>query len=99
MHHHGRNILVLLPLTGAGLITSPSWANGSESDAHHVYVKALKARVGFCSVSLSLTMRMESGVVPSAWVLEQDGIWKTATVEPHLMSNEGERESFLIVSP
>ena len=26
---------------------SPSWANGSESDAHHVYVKASKAKVGF----------------------------------------------------
>ena len=39
------------------------------------------------------------GVVPSAWVLEQDGIWKTATVESYLMSNSGERESFLTVSP
>ena len=44
-------------------------------------------------------MRMESGVAPSAWVLEQDGIWKTATVESHLVSNSGKRESFLIVSP
>ena len=26
---------------------SPSWANGSESDAHHVCVKASKAKVGF----------------------------------------------------
>lgn len=68
----------------------------SASDACHVDIKALKARVGFCSVSLSLAMRMETGLVPSAWVPEQEGIWSKATADPHLMSNVGERESFLV---
>lgn len=41
-------------------------------------------------------MRMETGLVPSAWVPEQEGIWSKATADPHLMSNVGERESFLV---
>lgn len=96
-HLHGKN--VLLSITASGLTTLPPWAYGSEWEcACHVRVKALKTMVGFCSVSLSLAMRMETGVVPSVWVPELEVIWNKVTVDPHLMSNVGKRERFFVVS-
>lgn len=44
-------------------------------------------------------MRMETGAVPSAWVPEQEDLRNKGTVDPHLLSNVGERRNLLVVSP
>ena len=47
---------------------------------------------GFCSVSLSLTMRMVMEAVRLAWVPKQEDVWNKGTVDPHPLSNMGERQ-------